>query len=618
MQKYESLARELLQAVGGEANVQQVTHCLTRLRFTLKDDQLVDKPYLEQHPDALALVQGGGQFQIVIGHHVADVYASLLEFSKLNQSDGSKSDSGSLWNNFMGIVSGVFQPSMGVLVATSMIKGLVAVLSFCGFTAENSGLYVLLEATGDGFSQFLPIVLAINATSYFQVHLFTGVALAAALLYPNLNLAQELPTFFGFPISLPMGGYYQTVLPIIIAVWLASKVEKWLKKVVPDMVKFFLVPLLTLLTTAPLTLLLLGPISVTLSNWVGDFFQALYHLSPILLGLILGGLWQVLVLFGLHWGLIPIITIQMETKGFSPLLAIITFVSFSQLGTVLAIILKTKDKHKRRMGYPMALSALFGVTEPAIYGLSLPLRFPFLASNLGGAIQGAYIGWTATHSFTMGGLGIFALANFIDPRGRDLTNLIQAITAMLLATASGFLLTYLAKFPDSSEVTEEKQNEQSLHSSVYIMSPLTGKVVPLEEMSDPVFASGTFGKGIAIQPEQGVLFSPIQGQVTSLFPTQHAIGLLSDDGAEVLIHIGVDTVQSQGEGFTALVSVGDSVEPGQALIQFNQEELERKGFDLTTAVVLTNSEAYLDILRTNTDETIPGEVILTAIKTTHL
>ncbi|MET3559024.1 PTS system beta-glucosides-specific IIC component [Streptococcus rupicaprae] len=615
MQKYELLARELLQAVGGEGNVQQVSHCLTRLRFRLKDDSLVDKTYLEAHPDALALVQAGGQFQIVIGHHVADVYAKLLEISSLkDKTDRAKRDSGNLWDNFIGVVSAVFQPSMGVLVATSMIKGIVAILTFYGFTAENSGVYVLLEATGDGFSQFLPIVLAINATSYFRLHLFTGVALAAALLYPSLNLAQELPNFLGFPISLPPGGYYQTVLPIIIAVWFASIVEGWLKKVVPDMVKVFLVPFLTLIVTVPLTLLILGPISITLSNGVGMFFQGLYHFSPILLGLVLGGLWQVLVLFGLHWGLIPIMTIQMEQQGFSPLLAIITFVSFSQLGTVLAIILKTKDKHKRRMGFPTALSALFGVTEPAIYGLSLPLRFPFWASNLGGAIQGAYIGWTATHSFTMGGLGIFALANFVDPKGQDLANLLQAIVAMLIATASGFLLTYWMRFPDSNEATDLGESTQRLvHHSATISSPLGGQVIPLEEMPDPVFASGTFGKGLAIRPDQGILFSPVHGQVTSLFPTQHAIGLISEEGVELLIHIGIDTVQAQGQGFIASVSVGDTIELGQVLIQFDQQSLESQGFDLTTAVVITNGGTYLDILMTKAVETIPGETIMTVV-----
>ncbi|MEY8463398.1 beta-glucoside-specific PTS transporter subunit IIABC [Streptococcus merionis] len=618
MEKYKDLAKELLKLVGGEKNVTGVTHCLTRLRFTLKDDSQAQTEVLKTHPEVTAIVRGGGQYQIVIGNHVADVYDALLSISDLGDL-GTSASSTRLTDRFITMVSAVFQPALGVLAATGMLKGVVAIMAFCGLTAENSGIYLLLQAIGDGFFQFLPIVIAISATKYFNLHLFTGIALAATLLYPGLNADNRLPEVLGFPIYLPSGGYYQTVLPIIMSVALAAQVEKFFKKIVPDVVKYFMVPFLTLIVVAPLTILGIGPAMIGLSNVIGDFFHLIYQFSPVLMGAVLGGLWQLLVMFGLHWGLIPLMTIQLQSSGFSTILAIINFVSFSQFGSVLALAFKLKNPRQKNLLLPSVVSAFFGVTEPAIYGLSLPLRAPFILSSIGGAVQGAFVGWTAIHAYNMGGLGIFALTTFVDPNGQDVNNFLQSIIAMFLATLAGFILTLLARIPDQTEKemisdTLNKDTKQIPIGHHTVFSPLEGTVLPLEIMPDPVFASGAMGEGVAVRPTSDQLVSPVQGIVTTIFPTKHALTIRSEDGVELLIHLGIDTVHLDGQGFTVLAESGQEVRLGQPLLQFDREHLEAQGYDLASAIIVTNSQDYMDVLPATADNIKLGQPLLTVIE----
>ncbi|MGT2666777.1 beta-glucoside-specific PTS transporter subunit IIABC [Streptococcus rifensis] len=618
MKNYERLARQLLNDIGGETNVKGVTHCLTRLRFTLKDRKLVNTESLQNHPDIMAIVEAGGQYQIVIGNHVVDVYDTLLRISDLqNLAEGEQSPK--LLDRFINMVSGIFQPAIGVLAATGMLKGIVAMMAFYGFNAENSGVYLLLEATGDGFFQFLPMILAVNASKYFKLNQFTGLALAAALLYPSLNTGRALPSALGFSLSVPMGGYYQTVLPIIVGIVLAAQVEKWLKPRIPDVVKYFMVPFVTLLVVAPLTILIVGPSMVVLSQMIGQVFQLIYDFSPTLMGFILGGMWQFLVILGLHWGLIPLMTIELQTNGFSTILAMVAFVNFSQLGSILSIYLKSKDAKTKRLVLPSAVSAFFGITEPAIYGISLPMRWPFVLSSLGGAIQGAFIGWVGARTYQMGGLGVFALTTFVIPDGSGTANLLKAVLAVLLATVSGFILTSLLKFPEKAALTLEPEVNTDKKDDIkkgqqLLKSPVEGDVLLLEDIADPVFASGAMGQGVAVQPNNDLLISPVKGKVTSIFPTNHALSLLSDTGLEVLIHLGIDTVQLNGEGFERLVAVDDEVEVGQPLIHFDRERIEVQGYDLTTAVIVTNANDYFDVLPTIEDYVKEGDLLLTVLE----
>lgn len=652
--QYDDLAKDILQHVGGEENVQDVRHCITRLRFRLKDESKADTVYLKKRDGIVTVVQSGGQYQVVIGNHVPDVYQALTSISNIGGvgsvdiDEGDTGPKGSLFDRFVDLMSGLFQPFLGPLAASGMIKGIVAILAAAGYTADNSGLYAILNATGDAFFQFLPIILAISAAAKFKMNTYTAVGVAAALVYPTLSTMTALDplytlfqgtafestitqTFLGVPIILPPGGYYSTVIPAILAVYLGSRLEKKFKEILPAMVKSFLAPFLTLLIAVPISLLILGPIASWASSLVGLAFTTLYDLSPIIFGIVLGGLWQVLVMFGLHWGLVPVGIVELQTQGFSVIFAVISAVSFAQLGSVLAVWFKTKEAKVKALAIPAAISGLFGVTEPAIYGITLPMKTPFIMSLVGAAIQGAVIGLFDIRTITLGGLGIFTIPSFIVPDNPS--NIWLYLGNILLATVAGFILTMLVKIPrlyDEEPVLAASTNQTSSNTSAdtipavtpseagiqqeIMASPITGRVVNLSEVADPAFSSGTLGKGLAVEPTIGEVCAPINGTVTTLFPTGHAIGITSENGSEILIHIGMDTVQMEGKGFKALVTQGDTIKAGQKLIEFDIETIKAAGFPIITPIVITNTNEYADVLLTADTNITSGDYLLTTVR----
>ena len=430
---------------------------------------------------------------------------------------------------------------------------------------------------------------------------------------------------------MPPGGYYSSVIPAIFAVYIASVLEKWFAKRLPDSVKVFFTPFFTLIIGVPLAMLVFGPVATWLSSIIGAAFIALNDFSPILFGIVLGGAWQLLVLFGLHWGLVPIMILQVTTNGMSNILAVISAVSFAQMGAMIAVYFKTKETKVKTMAIPAIISSLFGVTEPAIYGFSLPMRTPFIMSCIAGAIQGAFIGITGTIGYNMAGLGIFSIPAFIDPSGQDTNSVWMFLLNIVIATVAGFILTMLVKIP---KLYEEDTVAASDNAAVYtepatssatvetaataaqeiIASPLTGRAMPLSEAPDEVFASGAMGKGIAIEPTEGVVKSPTKATVTTIFPTGHAIGLLSDNGAEILIHIGLDTVNLEGRGFEKLVAAGDSVEAGQELVRFDIDLIKEAGYATVTPVIITNTSNYADVLVTNETDIQQGDYLITTVK----
>lgn len=652
--QYEELAKDILKHVGGEENVRDIRHCITRLRFRLKDESKADTEYLKKRDGVVTVVQSGGQYQVVIGNHVPDVYESILSVSNIGGAgsvdidEGDEGPKGNLFDRFVDLMSGLFQPFLGPLAASGMIKGLVAILGAMGYSADNSGLYSVLNATGDAFFQYLPIVLAISAAAKFKMNTYTAVGIAAALVYPTLtNMTALEPlytlfqgtafesvvtqTFLGIPILLPPGGYYTTVIPAILAVYLGSRLEKKFREILPAMVRSFLAPFFTLLVAVPISLLVLGPIATWASNLVGLAFTSLYTLSPIVFGILLGGLWQVLVMFGLHWGLIPVGIVELQTQGFSVIFAVISAVSFSQLGAILAVWFKTKETKVKALAIPAAISGLFGVTEPAIYGISLPMKTPFIMSLIGGAIQGAFIGLFDVRAVTLGGLGVFTIPSFIVPENGS--NVVLYLVNIALATVAGFILTMLVKIPklyDEEPVLATTSNQGTYETPVNLKndsekskdfiqqeimaSPITGRVVKLSEISDPAFSSGALGKGLAIEPTHGEIVAPINGTVTTLFPTGHAIGITSENGSEILIHIGMDTVQLEGQGFKALVAQGDTVTAGQKLIEFDIAAIKEAGFPTVTPIVITNTNDFADVLLTGETSITSGDYFMTMVR----
>jgi len=599
--KYEKLAKDIIANVGGKENVNSLTHCVTRLRFKLKDESKANTEVLKNMDGVVTVVKSGGQYQVVIGNHVPDVYADVAAIGGFGSASEEESNEKlSPFNAFIDIISGVFQPVLGVLCATGMIKGLNAILLATKLVDAASSTYMVLNAIGDCLFYFFPIFLGFTAAKKFKLNQFTGMAIGASLVYPAIaGVAGQTLDFFGIPMVMPMSGYASTVIPIILSIYVASKAEKIFKKIIPDVVKTFLVPFFTLLVVVPLTFIAIGPVATWASNALGSVTMSIYNLSPIVAGLFIGGFWQVFVMFGLHWGLIPISMNNLSVLGSDPVVATSLLVSFAQTGVVMAIMARTKDKKLKSLCIPAVISGFFGVTEPAIYGITLPRKKPFILSCIIGAITGGILGLFGSSIYNMGGMGLFIIPSYINPAGID-----KGFYGAILATIVGLVLGFIAMFVTYKDDTKEETTQDTtktpeLISKEVIVSPIKGEVMPLEMVKDEVFSKGLLGKGVAIEPSEGKVVAPVDGVVTTLFPTYHAIGITSDKGAEILIHIGMDTVQLEGKCFTPKVAQGDKIKAGQLLLEFDINGIKEAGFPVTTPVIVTNSDNYLDVVETD-------------------
>ncbi len=612
--KYEQLAKDIIKNVGGKENVNSLTHCITRLRFKLKDESKANTDILKNMDGVVTVVQSGGQYQVVIGNHVPDVFAAVNAVGGFQgSSEDDTEEKMSPLNKFIDIVSGVFQPILGVLCATGMIKGLTALLVAAGVVAETDSTYMILNSIGDCLFNFFPIFLGFTAAKKFKLNQFTGMAIGAAMVYPSItSLAGQTVDFFGIPVVMPASSYQSTVIPIILAIFIASKVEKFFKKVIPDIVKTFFVPFATLLVVVPATFMAIGPIATIAANALGDATLAIYNFNPTIAGLFIGGFWQVFVMFGLHWGLVPIAMNNLSVLGYDPVLATSVAVCFAQTGVVMAILAKTRNKKLKSLCIPAVISGFFGVTEPAIYGITLPRKKPFILSCIGGAVTGGIVGLFGTKGYSVGGLGIFALPGYINPEGIDKGFYGMAI-AMAAGVVVGFLLMFLSKFEDDEETKEVKKEETQLVKQEEIASPINGEVVTLAEVKDEAFSSGALGKGVAINPIEGKVYAPADGEITTLFPSLHAIGITTDKGAEILIHVGMDTVQLEGKHFNAKIKQGDKVKKGQLLLEFDKVAIEKEGYSTITPVLITNSDSYLDVIETDKRKVDRNSELLTVI-----
>ncbi|MFC0271721.1 beta-glucoside-specific PTS transporter subunit IIABC [Metabacillus herbersteinensis] len=619
--KYEQLAREIIENVGGNENVNSVVHCITRLRFQLKDEGKAKTEVLKNMDGVVTVMKSAGQYQVVIGNHVPDVYKAVIDLGGVQTQapkEAGDTKGKGLFNSFIDIISSIFTPILGVLAATGMIKGFNALFVSLGWLDNTSGTYQLLNVVGDSLFHFFPIFLGYTAIKKFGGSPFIGMAIGASLVYPSLSgltageplytlftgTIVESPihiTFLGIPVILM--SYASSVIPIIIAAYFGARVENWLKSVIPDVIKTFVVPFLTLLFVVPITFIVIGPIATWAGQLLGQATVSIYSLSPIIAGALLGALWQVFVIFGLHWGLIPVAINNLTTMGEDPILAMIFAASFAQVGAVLAVWIKTKQQKLKTLSIPAFISGIFGVTEPAIYGITLPLKKPFIMSCIAGGVGGAIPGLFGTKSYMIGGLGIFGIPSFIHPTEGITLVFWGAIIAIIVAFILGFLLTYLFGMGKRQETTQSEskgavatkisnREEALLTVNVVISSPFTGEVKPLSDLKDAAFASSALGKGVAIEPSEGKLFSPVSGTVSALFPTNHAIGIKTDQGAEILIHIGMDTVQLNGEFFTAHTAQNLRVEKGQLLIEFDLAKIKAAGYVMTTPVVVTNHDKY--------------------------
>jgi len=594
---YRSLAVDVLDKVGGEANVASLTHCATRLRFKLKDVAKADKAAVERLAGVITVMEAGGQFQVVVGNNVPIVYAEIGQISKLTADGadaGGGKEEGSLLNRFIALISSIFTPILWPLAGAGLLKAFLAMGTQFGWLDAAGTTYAILNAAGDGVFTFLPIFLAVNAAKRFKTNQFTSMAIAAALCYPAIVALASSPdpvTFFGIPVA--MVTYTSSVIPIIVAVWLQSYLEHWLTRVLPSWLRNFTTPLLVLLIMVPLTLLTVGPVTSYAAKGISTGIAWLFTTVPWLAGALMGGFWQVFVLFGLHWGFVPFMVNDYSTIGYSLLAGPLPAAVLAQAAATLAVLFKTRNTNLKELAGPAALSGFVaGITEPAIYGVTLRLKKPFYYGIAGGVVGGA-----------IAAAGGSASSAFVFPSLLGLSAYMQvgSFTLQLIGTgvaiAIAFTLTMVFGFDDiPNEAAKEPDLLPAMPGAVEIGSPVSGAVVPLAQVKDKVFASEALGKGIGIVPSHGQVYAPFAGTVVTAFPTGHAFGIKSADGVELLIHIGIDTVQLEGKGFTAAVTQGQAVESGDLLATVDLEAITAAGYDPTTIVVITNTAQYANVL----------------------
>lgn len=605
MSKYENLAKEILENVGGKENINSLTHCVTRLRFRLKDESKANDEALKNNPDVVTVMKSAGQYQVVIGNHVPLVYADVCELAGISNGTQQVEDEApqGLFNKLIDVISGCFQPILGPLCAAGIIKGLNALLVFIlGSSFSNSGTYMILNAIGDSIFNFLPIILGYTAAKKFNVNVIVGMIIGATLCYPTIQtdtlsaagkaigtlpfIGAYYTKFIGIPFV--SGNYTSTVVPVICIVALAAQIQKIAKKFVPEMLQNFFVPFFVLIISLPIGLFVIGPVVSLLTTVLSNMFAGLYAFSPIVTAFVIGALWQCLVIFGLHWALVPMAMVNIGNLGYDTILPGMLGTTFAATGVLAAMYLKLKDENKKALAIPGVISAFCGVTEPAIYGFLLPEKTPFVFSCIGGAVGGAIMGTVAVKQYVIGGLGIFSVVNYISPKG-NATGMIVSLIAGAVSLVVGFVLTMI--FYKTNDQQVENKEVTKLEEET-ILSPIKGEVKSIEESSDAAFASGALGKGVVILPEEGKVYAPVTGTVTVLFPSLHAIGITSDAGVELLIHIGINTVQLNGEGFTAHIKQGDQIKQGQLLVEFDMNKIKEAGYSLETPVLVTN---YADL-----------------------
>jgi len=599
---YKKLGAQIIEHVGGEGNVTSLAHCATRLRFKLKNASLADKTKLENTNGVLKVIESGGQIQVVIGNTVSDVYQAIGTFTNINSggdTDDEVKSEGNLLARAIDLVTSIFTPILGALAGAGILRGVLMLLTNFDILDPASGAHQILFAAADAIMFFLPMLLAVTAAKKFGATTSVAMVLAGALLHPNItNLFNQINggyhdgiSFFGIPIILMR--YPSTVIPIIAGVYLLSKVEKFFNKRIHPAARSFLSPFLSLIIVVPLVFLIIGPIGVYLGEGLGAGYTWLVGIHPILAGAVIGAFWQVFVIFGLHWGIVPIGWNNLAVFGYNTLSAMNGPSNFAQAGAALGVFLKAKKPEVKALAGSAALTGIFGITEPAIYGINLKYKKPFIIACLAGAMGGAIGAGVGAAARAPGIPGLLTLPIFAGP---GFTGFLIGLVITYLTAAIG---TYFFGYKDTKDepvaTVEEKTEASTTINDESIATPITGEVLSLRKMNDEVFASGSMGKGAAIIPTEGKVYSPFAGEIVMLFPSKHAIGIKSDNGAEILIHVGINTVELEGKYFTSHVEVGRKVKLGDLLLSFDLEKIKTAGYDLTSAVVITNSDQYHEV-----------------------
>lgn len=601
---YRKTAQMLVDELGGNDNIINAAHCATRLRFVLKDEAIVDKEKVSKIPGVITSVQAGGQFQVVIGNHVKDAYQFVTELITIDEnasvSGGKKPN---VFNRIIDVISSIFAPFLYTLAACGILQGILGIFVACG-ADTSSGTYRILNFVSWTAFTFLPILISVTASKKFGMNTYIAVVIACALVCPDyiaMVEAGESIKFLGIPVMLL--SYTSSVIPIILAVWVASYVEKFFNKILPLVIRSLFSAMLTIAIMVPLTLLVFGPVGNTIGGAIGDAYNGLYNLSPVVAGIIVGGLWEVLVIFGVHWGITPVTVGNYTTLGYDTFTGMQAAAVFSQAGATLGVFLKTKNKEMKGVSASAAVTGLFGITEPAIYGVNLRLKKPMVCGCIAGAVGGAIAGGFNAVSWGYNMPGIATIPAYF--KAGHSTQFIGFLISIAVSFVLGAILTYIVGFKDdpnpedeAAVPAEEKAEEDNAvpFKDIEIAAPVSGNSVPISQVNDRVFSSETLGKGVGIVPNDGNIYAPFDGEVEMLADTKHAFGLRSVSGTEVLIHIGIDTVKLDGKGFTPQVEDGAHFKKGDLLCIFDRDFLAKEGFDTTVVFIASELEDNMDVI----------------------
>ncbi|HCR3428834.1 TPA: PTS glucose transporter subunit IIA [Enterococcus faecalis] len=611
---YQAIAKEILKDVGGKDNIVDVTHCYTRLRFVLKDTKQANKEALLQTEGVISVVESGGQYQVVLGKKVAHVYNALepLLAQQLTTKTSTK-EKNSLGNRILNTVAAIFTPVVPAIAASGMLKGILAIAvivanNFYQVDLKPLNTYIILSAASDALFYFMPVILGYSAAKVFKTNEYIAMVIGATLCYPtivSLMTEESAVTLFGLHVT--KANYVSTVIPIILAIFMLAYVQRFLEKVIPEVLKIIMVPTLSLLLMIPATLLLFGPIGIYLGDGVNWLYYYIMNLSPILLGGFIGGIWCVLVIFGAHRGLVPIGINDVARTGRQNLLAFAGAANFSQAGAAFGVFVRTKNKDLKAVAASATVTALFGITEPAIYGANLRLKKPMIYAVASGAAGGALMGWGGSYGTAFANQGLLTIPVYAEAGTKAF---ICYLLGCGIAFFGAFLLTIFLGFNDlpldeSRQEPSLKTETETVKEKQRIQAPVQGQLVSLDQINDEVFASQQMGKTLAIYPTEEQIVSLGNGQVTALYPTHHAIGLKLDNGAEILLHIGINTVELKGRGFETFVKVGERVRLGQKLLSFDKQIIQAAGYDPTVLVIVTNTAEMAVIETTKQTEITP-------------
>lgn len=600
---YHKTAMELLKELGGNDNITNVTHCATRLRFILKDESIVNKDKVAKIPGVITTVQAGGQFQVVIGNHVKDAYEHMIKMVTIDEeaAKGTGNKKVGIVSRIIDVISAIFAPFLYTLAACGILQGILGVLVALNAIDTAGGTYQILNFISWTAFTFLPVLIAVTASKKFGVNTFIALVIACALVCPDyiamVNAAK--PAYF-LGMKVQLLSYTSSVIPIILSIWIASYVQKFFDKYLPIVIRNLFTPMFTIAIMVPLTLLAFGPIGNTIGGAIGGIYNTLYNLSPIVAGLVVGGLWEVLVIFGVHWGITPVTVGNYANLGYDTFTGLQASAVFSQAGATFGVFLKTKNKDMKGVSASAAITGLFGITEPAIYGVNLRLKKPMICGCIAGAVGGAIGGAFHAVSWSYNMPGIATLPAYF--KAGHLTPFIGLVISIVVAFVLGAVLTYIVGFEDEADdetkeiETSNETTETNGEATSEFVAPVTGNVIPVNQVKDEAFASEAMGKGVGIEPENGKVYAPFDGNVDAVFPTGHLVGLSDENGAEVLIHIGVDTVKLEGKGFKTYVSQGDKVKKGDLLVEFDVELLKKEGYDATVMFITTDTSKDVQVL----------------------